>query len=80
MESAYRNVENQLCLQTRQFEAAMMQPGFFLKKDQLLANAQNTYWGALLTLPALPQASPEQLAPVQFELRRLRSTLNAFKK
>ena len=79
IELAHRNIENQLCLQVRMFESAMTQPGFELKKQQLLATAQDTYWGALLTMMSMPKPEPAKYAPIHAELRRLRATLTAFK-
>ena len=75
----HRSIENQLCLQVRLFESAMTQPGFARKRKRMLLEAQNTYWGALLTMMAMQKPDPERFAPIHAELRRLRATLTAFK-
>ncbi len=75
----YRNVENQLCLTVRAIETSMTQPGFHRRKQALFSHAQNTYWGALLTLFALPEPGEREFRPVHIELKRLRSTLTAFR-
>ena len=76
---AHRNIENQLVLQVRLFESAMTQPGFDRNKGKLLATAQDVYWGALMTLLSMDKPEREQFAPIHTELKRLRSTLTAFK-